>query len=128
LSASITRANPTPSRGAGSGDLKSVTLGEVWAVFSLERYRRSRPQAIGGLLFDVGLYGAALAGVFASGNPLPRLAFGVLAGLAVAFLFVWAHDAAHGVLFAGDVVAEVFGTAAMLPSLQMYRLWASRGR
>jgi omega-6 fatty acid desaturase (delta-12 desaturase) len=55
---------------------------------------------------------------------LLRLGFGVLAGAAVAFLFVWAHDAAHGALFTGERVAEVLGTLAMLPSLQMYRLWA----
>jgi omega-6 fatty acid desaturase (delta-12 desaturase) len=112
------------ARKAGYADLKSVKLAEVRAVFSPACYRRSMPRAIGGLLVDLALYGAAMAGVFTSGHPLLRLAFGVLAGVAVAFLFVWAHDAAHGALFRSDTVAEVLGTAAMLPSSQMYRLWA----
>ena len=109
---------------AGYAELKSVKLGEVRAVFSAACYRRSVTRAIGALLFDLMLYGAALTGVFRAGNPLLRLIFGGLAGLTVAFLFVWAHDAAHGALFRHGVVAEVLGTAAMLPSLQMYRLWA----
>jgi omega-6 fatty acid desaturase (delta-12 desaturase) len=41
----------------------------------------------------------------------------------VAFLFVWGHDAAHGALFRGKWTAEILGTVAMLPSLNMYRLW-----
>jgi omega-6 fatty acid desaturase (delta-12 desaturase) len=108
---------------SGYAALKSVKLAEVRAAFSPQCYQRSTRRAIGALLVDVGLYAAALTGVFLFGNPLLRLACGVLAGLAVAFLFVWAHDAAHGALFANDVVAETLGTAAMLPSLQMYRLW-----
>jgi omega-6 fatty acid desaturase (delta-12 desaturase) len=108
---------------AGS-PLRDLKLGDVRAVFSPACYRRSMPRAIGGLVFDAALYGAAMAGVFTAGHSLARLGFGVLAGLAVAFLFVWAHDAAHGALFRRGAVAEVLGTAAMLPSLQMYRLWA----
>ena len=119
-----TQPDFAPPHPAAYTDLKSVKLAEVRAVFSPECYRRSMVRALGGLAFDAVLYGAALAGVFASGNGLARLAFGGLAGLAVAFLFVWAHDAAHGALFTSDLVAEVLGTAAMLPSLQMYRLWA----
>jgi omega-6 fatty acid desaturase (delta-12 desaturase) len=115
---------PRASDVAGYDDLKSVKLGDVRAVFSPACYRRSVPRAIGALLFDVTLYGAALSGVFKATNPVLRLSFGGLAGLAVAFLFVWAHDAAHGALFRSSMVAEVLGTAAMLPSLQMYRLWA----
>lgn len=112
------------SREADYNDLKPVKPAEVRAVFSSACYRRSMLRAIGGLLVDVALYGAAMAGVFTSGHPLLRLAFGVLAGVAVSFLFVWAHDAAHGALFRSAILAEVLGTAAMLPSLQMYRLWA----
>lgn len=75
-------------------------------------------------LFDLALYGAALSGVFLAGSAGARLVFGVLAGVTVAFLFVWGHDAAHGALFTSDVSAEILGTIAMLPSLQMYRLWS----
>jgi acyl-lipid omega-6 desaturase (Delta-12 desaturase) len=114
----------TVDRVAGYADLRSVKLGDVRAVFSPGCYRRSVVRAIGAFLFDFTLYGAALSGVFVARNPVLRLTFGGLAGLAVAFLFVWAHDAAHGALFRSSIVAEVLGTAAMLPSLQMYRLWA----
>ena len=56
-------------------------------------------------------------------NPLLTLLFGLAAGTAAAFLFVWGHDAAHGALFASERVSELLGTIAMLPSLNMYRLW-----
>ena len=116
-------AAPSLERAPGYEPLRSVKLGDVRAVFSPGCYARSTGRALAGFLFDFALYGIALAGVFRAGNPAVQLACGVAAGLAVAFLFVWAHDAAHGALFAGDGWAEVLGTAAMLPSLQIYRLW-----
>jgi len=117
------RSDSTPARGVGYAELRSVTLGDVRAVFSPRCYQRSTSRALAGFLFDASLYAVALGGVFAFENPLIRMAFGLLAGGAVALLFVWAHDAAHGALFTSDVISEVLGTAAMLPSLQMYRLW-----
>jgi omega-6 fatty acid desaturase (delta-12 desaturase) len=39
-------------------------------------------------------------------------------------MFVWAHDAAHGALFRREWTAELLGTAFMLPSMNMYRLWS----
>ena len=124
FSGGVEEPAPRASDAAGYAGLKSVKLGDVRAVFSPACYRRSVARALGALLFDLMLYGVALAGVFQARNPWLRLTFGGLAGLAVAFLFVWAHDAAHGALFRRGVVAEVLGTAAMLPSLQMYRLWS----
>ncbi len=41
-----------------------------------------------------------------------------------ASVFVWAHHAAGGALFDLTRRAEVLGTAAMLPSMQMYGLWS----
>src|SRR6266540_2470509 len=58
-----------------------------------------------------------------AGQTFGWLAFDLAAGCAVAFLFVWGHDAAHGALFRGKWTAEILGTVAMLPSLNMYRLW-----
>jgi acyl-lipid omega-6 desaturase (Delta-12 desaturase) len=100
-----------------------LTLGKVRKAFSPERYRRSTPRALVALAFDLVLYVALVAAAIGVSNPLLTLGFGVLAGFAVAFLFVWAHDAAHGALFESDRVSEVLGTVAMLPSLNMYRLW-----
>jgi omega-6 fatty acid desaturase (delta-12 desaturase) len=69
------------------------------------------------------LYAGGVAAALAVG-PLPlRLLAGVLTGVAVTALFVWAHDAAHGALFGTGRRAEVLGTVAMLPSLQPLRLW-----
>lgn len=114
------RPAPGPN---GWVELESVPLGAVRAVFSPAVHRRSRARALGGLLVDLVLYGAGLAGVFMVDTPVARLLFGLFTGLGVACLFIWAHDAAHGSLFRSDRWSELLGTAAMLPSLQMYRLW-----
>lgn len=47
---------------------------------------------------------------------------GILTGMAVAALFIWAHDAAHGALMPASP-ARLWGTLAMLPSGHMYALW-----
>jgi omega-6 fatty acid desaturase (delta-12 desaturase) len=103
--------------------LRDIKLTTVRRALSSGCYRRSALQTFGWLVFDLALYLGALWGVFASESPWAKLAFGLAAGCAVSFMFVWAHDAAHGALFRGDWTAELLGTAAMLPSLNMYRLW-----
>jgi acyl-lipid omega-6 desaturase (Delta-12 desaturase) len=108
----------TPARPASR-----LTLGQVRTAFSPDCYRRSTARALGALAFDTALYVAAVWAAIVVSNPVQTVALGVLAGTAVAFLFVWGHDAAHGALFDSDRVSEVLGTAAMLPSLNMYRLW-----
>jgi len=104
-------------------ELAGVTLRQARDTISPACYERSAARALGWLAFDAVLYLGAMAGVFVAPAPV-AVAFGVLAGCAVAFLFVWGHDAAHGALFASKRWSEVLGTAAMLPSLQMYRLWS----
>ena len=74
--------------------------------------------------FDAALYLAFISGALVVHLLIVRLVFGVLAGVMTASLFVWAHDAAHGALFDLTRKAEVLGTFAMLPSMQMYRLWS----
>lgn len=103
--------------------LRRLRIGEVRAGFSDGCYRRRPALAVAWLLFDASLYAAALTGVLVTGSPVARFAWGGLAGVAVAVLFVWAHDAAHGALFRSRRWSEVLGTAAMLPSLQLYRPW-----
>jgi omega-6 fatty acid desaturase (delta-12 desaturase) len=58
-----------------------------------------------------------------SSHVIFKLLGGGLAGIATSMLFIWGHDAAHGALFKSEKVAEFFGTIAMLPSLNTYRLW-----
>lgn len=86
-------------------------------------HRPSMTRTFAGLIRDLALYGGAVVGIVLVDAPLLRLGLGVAAGLAVAAMFVWAHDAAHGALFHGKRTAELLGTLMMLPSLQMYRLW-----
>lgn len=115
-------ASRVPSPPSAS-DLRDVPLRQVRAVLTPECYRRRPAATLAWLAFDAALYAGALAGVFLADPAVLRLVFGALAGCAVAFLFIWAHDAAHGALFRSARWAEVLGTAAMLPSLQLYRPW-----
>jgi len=103
--------------------LRSVKLGTVRSSFSPAAYERSLPIALAWLAFDAVVYAVfVVAALRVDSLPL-RLLCGLVAGAAVASLFVWAHDAAHGALFKSETVAEVLGTIAMLPSMNMYRLW-----
>lgn len=103
--------------------LRALSLGDVRARFSPRCYERSTAVALAWLAFDLALYGTAQAGVFLAGDVRLQLACALVAGVAVSSLFVWSHDAAHGALFASSAWSEILGTIAMLPSLQVYRLW-----
>ncbi len=113
--------------GAVSSDylrLRFVKLGTIRQSIPASCYRRSNMRALGWCAFDLTLYLLALSLVFISRSPVVQLLGGVLAGAAVAIMFVWAHDAAHGSLFRSKVVSELLGTLLMLPSMNMYRLWS----
>ena len=103
--------------------LRPVKLQTIREAIRPERYRRSTGTAVAWYAFDAFLYLTAIAGALLVEAWWLKLFFGFLAGSAVAFMFVWAHDAAHGALFQSKRVAEVMGTLFMLPSLNMYRLW-----
>jgi omega-6 fatty acid desaturase (delta-12 desaturase) len=104
-------------------ELKKVKINEVRAVIPKSCYERSNTKALAWYAFDGLLYLSMIAGVFLSPYWPLKFLFGVLAGCAVAFMFVWAHDAAHGALFKSKRASEILGTIFMLPSLNMYRLW-----
>jgi len=103
--------------------LKDIKLTTVRKAISHACFERSSLQTFGWFAFDLVLYAGSMWGVFAADTWWAKLLFGLAAGCAVAFMFVWAHDAAHGALFQSDWTAEILGTAFMLPSLNMYRLW-----
>ena len=103
--------------------LRHVKLGTVRASFSPAVYRRSTALALAWLAFDMAVYALCILAALRVDNMVLKAVAGLGAGCAVASLFVWAHDAAHGALFKSAGMAEVLGTAAMLPSLNMYRLW-----
>jgi omega-6 fatty acid desaturase (delta-12 desaturase) len=103
--------------------LKDIKLATVRKTFSEAVFKRSAFKTFGSFAFDLALYSGFMAGVFMADAWWAKLLFGLAAGCAVAFMFVWAHDAAHEALFESDVTSEIFGTLFMLPSLNMYRLW-----
>lgn len=103
--------------------LKDIKLTTVRKSISEGSFKRSAVQTFGWYAFDLALYLSLMFGVFAAHSWWAKLLFGLGAGCAVAFMFVWAHDAAHGALFESDWTAEILGTIFMLPSLNMYRLW-----
>ncbi len=72
------------------------------------------------LVRDAALYGVGFL-VACLGLPFSPVG-GILAGMAIAALFIWAHDAAHGALMAPPR-ARFWGTLAMLPSGHVYALW-----
>jgi acyl-lipid omega-6 desaturase (Delta-12 desaturase) len=102
---------------------KTVRLGDLRAVVGAAGHERDDARAYRDLARDTLLYAAAVTGAVLLPSFIARLACGVLAGVAVTALFVWAHDAAHGALFGESCRGRVLGTAAMLPSLQPFRLW-----
>lgn len=87
-------------------------------------YTRSQSKTVFWYCFDSMLFLFGLSLVFLSPRVEFQLIGGLVAGIATAMMFVWAHDAAHGALFNGSKIAEVMGTIAMLPSLNIYRMWS----
>jgi acyl-lipid omega-6 desaturase (Delta-12 desaturase) len=91
---------------------------------ALEPYvRRSTVLAAVLLLATLAVYGAAVAGAVAIEATLARLAAGVLAGSAIASLFVIGHDAAHGAYTGSRRLNALIGRIAFLPALHNYSLW-----
>ncbi|MHB1579262.1 MAG: fatty acid desaturase family protein [Acidithiobacillus ferrooxidans] len=115
---------PLTSSNADFEALRPVKLQTIRDVIRPERYQRSTGIALAWYMFDAIFYLSAITGALLAGPWWLKLLFGLLAGSAVASMFVWAYDAAHGALFQSKRTAEILGTIFMLPSLNMYRLWA----
>jgi acyl-lipid omega-6 desaturase (Delta-12 desaturase) len=119
----MTLMNPSPRAEAAPEQGVRLTLGQVRTAFSPRCYERSTLRAMSALALDLAIYVGAIVAALLVEHPVGTLGWSVVAGFAVAFLFVWGHDAAHGALFGSARTSEVLGTVAMLPSLNMYRLW-----
>ena len=104
--------------------VKKIKSSDVRAVVPKSCYKRSYRKAFLWLGFDLLFFIVGMALIFSSPYAGVKLLGGVLSGVATAMLFVWAHDAAHGALFKSSKIAEFLGTIAMLPSLNIYRMWA----
>ena len=106
-----------------SESLQGLKLSTVRSHIKADRYNRKPGLTFAWLAFDLAIYFLGLMIIFKTQNPLIQLLGGLISGWATSVLFVWGHDAAHGALFKNKNIAEFFGTIAMLPSFNMYRLW-----
>jgi omega-6 fatty acid desaturase (delta-12 desaturase) len=104
--------------------LKNTKLSEIRNIIPTSCYQKSFQIAIFWLIFDVIAFTGGLILVFSTHLISLKLLGSSISGIATAMLFVWGHDAAHGTLFSSNRLAEVLGTIAMLPSLNMYRHWS----
>ncbi len=107
-----------------TGEVRAIRLQQIRDQINPDRYRRSPARALLWYLVDGTLYLCAVAGALFLPSWWAQLLAGLVTGSAVAFMFVWAHDAAHGALFSSQRTARTLGTPFMLPSFNMYRLWA----
>ncbi len=103
---------------------KQLKLIDIRGAIDKRCYERSLWKAIFWYTFDFCLYLLTMWLVFTANSLWLKLLGGMLGGLAVSMMFVWAHDAAHGVLFKSKRLSEWLGTIFMLPSLNMYRMWS----
>lgn len=99
------------------------TLGDLRSSLAPRCRERDDHRAYRDLARDGLVYLVAFVGASVLPGPGGRVLSGVIAGLAVTALFVWAHDVAHGALLGDGRWPAIVGTMAMLPSLQPYRLW-----
>jgi omega-6 fatty acid desaturase (delta-12 desaturase) len=105
-------------------DASPPSLRAVRDSIDASRLRRSPGRTLAAFGFDLAGYLLCIAGIFFFDACWVKLGLGLGAGCFVAFLFIWAHDAAHGALFESRRAAEWLGTIAMLPSMNMYPLWS----
>jgi omega-6 fatty acid desaturase (delta-12 desaturase) len=104
-------------------DVKLIKSSVARAMIPKACYDRSYIKTYFWYFFDLLLFLFGLSLIFLSFDFKLQVVGSLISGLSTAMLFVWAHDAAHGALFKGSRVAEVLGTVAMLPSLNVYRMW-----
>ncbi len=105
-------------------ELKQDDLSKVRKIISPKAYKHSMFLTFGVFFIDLAFYLIIMFGIFTVKSILVKIILGLLAGIVVSGMFVWAHDAAHGSLFKNKLLSEILGTIFMLPSLNIYRLWS----
>jgi len=108
---------------AADASPRPTGLRPVMAVIPSHCYDRSTARGLGILARDLILYGAALVGLVLFDGVIVTIALWLVAGLAVAALFVVGHDAAHVALFDSVRLNAAVGRIAMLPSFHATELW-----
>lgn len=86
-------------------------------------YQRSTLRGLGLLARDAAILGVAVWGLLSTNNPLVLIPLWLVAGIAVAGLFVIGHDAAHDALFDSRRLNGVVARVSMLPSLHAAEVW-----
>ncbi|WP_454781120.1 fatty acid desaturase [Legionella sp. WA2022007384] len=104
--------------------VKGIKSSVARSIIPNECYKQSQIKALFWYFFDLALFLFGFYLIFFSVHLELKLTGGLIAGVATAMMFVWAHDAAHGALFKNSTISEVLGTIAMLPSLNIYRMWS----
>ncbi len=104
--------------------VRKIKSSEVRQFIPKACYDRSLRKNFFWYAFDFTVFLLGMALIFSSTHLGIKLLGSLLSGVGTAMLFVWAHDAAHGALFKNNKFAEILGSIAMLPSLNIYRLWA----
>ena len=105
-------------------EIKSIKARQIRELIPKECYVRSNKKTFFFYFLDLFVFSLGLFIVFMTDLSFLKLLGGVIAGLGTTMLFGWGHDAAHGALFKNSKVAELLGTIALLPSLNMYRMWS----
>ncbi len=104
--------------------LRQLSSSEARKVIPKSCYAKSTFRNFFWCLFDLSIFFTGMCIIFVSHDITLKLLGGVIAGIASAMMFIWAHDAAHGALFKNTKTAEILGTLLMLPSLSVYRMWS----
>ena len=104
-------------------DIQNTKLHSIRDSIPDRFYVKSTKKALLWYAFDAIWYVISIACILSIPNVWLNILFSFSAGSAVAAMFVWAHDAAHGALFSNRKLADTLGTIFMLPALNMYQMW-----
>ncbi|MCZ7529784.1 MAG: fatty acid desaturase [Acidimicrobiia bacterium] len=105
-----------------SGD-PTETLRGARSVIPPQCYARPTGKAVRVIIRSLAVYAAVIALLVVSDALWLLVPLWILAGLALSSLFILAHDAAHGALFANDRANATLGRILMLPHLHVYAGW-----
>jgi len=119
----LTAESPQTPDGPDSPDNGRGSLKPVLDILPDAVYENPTWKGLAYLARDLVIYGAVVVGLVLVDNPFAVLGLWFVSALVISGLFVIAHDAAHGALFASKRLNRVVGTIAMLPSWHVYEGW-----
>jgi omega-6 fatty acid desaturase (delta-12 desaturase) len=111
------------NQGPAIPEAATLKLKDVIDAVPAEFRRRSTPRGLGLAIRDIAIYGAAVTGLILTHSWWATLLLWVLAGFAVAAMFVAGHDAAHGTLTDNDRLNVWLGHVLFIPSVHNFEAW-----